>query len=105
MNNYTPLKLLKLIYHIPNFIRLFWRLLKDPRVPAYKKILPVTAGIICIGYIIFPFDFLPDPYAFIGHLDDTTVVLFIMVPSIWIFVKSCPKDLVKEHSHQISQRR
>jgi uncharacterized membrane protein YkvA (DUF1232 family) len=100
---YPPLGILRFIYHIPNFIRLFWRLFRDPRVPVYKKILPATAGIICIAYLIFPFDALPDPYAILGQLDDLMVVLFIMVPSVWIFIRISPKDVVKEHSHQISE--
>ena len=100
---YTPLRLLRLIYHLPNFARLFWRLLRDPRVPVYKKALPVIAGLICLGYVIFPFDALPDwPYAILGHLDDTTVVLLIMAPSIWLYIRLRPKELVREHSRQIN---
>ena len=72
-------------------------------MPAYKKILPVMAGLICFVYVVFPFDALPDfPYAIIGHLDDTTVVLLIMVPSIWLFIRICPKELVREHTRQIN---
>ena len=97
-------RILRLIYHLPNFMKLFWKLLRDPKVPIYKKILPVIAGLICFAYVVFPFDILPDPYAFIGQLDDITVVLLIMVPSIWLFVRICPKELVKEYTQQISSR-
>ena len=100
----SPFRLLKFIYHLPSFVKLFWRLLKDPRVPAYKKALPIIAGIICLGYVILPFDILPDPYPILGHIDDMTFVLFIMTPSIWIFIKICPKDVVKELAHQVDQR-
>jgi uncharacterized membrane protein YkvA (DUF1232 family) len=85
-------------------MKLFWKLLRDPKVPIYKKILPVIAGLICSAYVVFPFDILPDPYAFIGQLDDITVVLLIMVPSIWLFVRICPRELVKEYTHQISSK-
>ena len=97
-------RILRLIYHLPNFMKLFWKLLRDPKVPIYKKILPVIAGLICFAYVVFPFDILPDPYAFIGQLDDITVVLLIMAPSIWLFVRICPRELVKEYTHQISSR-
>ncbi len=97
-------RILRLIYHLPNFMKLFWKLLRDPKVPIYKKILPVVAGLICFAYVVFPFDILPDPYAFIGQLDDITVVLLIMVPSIWLFVRICPRELVKEYTQQISGR-
>jgi len=101
---YPPPRILRLIYHLPNFIKLFWRLLREPKVPTYKKALPIIAGLICFAYIVFPFDVLPDPYAVVGQLDDLTVVLILMVPSIWLFVRICPKELVKEHSQQISGR-
>ena len=98
-----PLNILRIIYHLPNFLRLFWRLFRDPRVPAHKKILPVVAGLLCLVYVVFPFDAFPDwPYIILGQLDDLTVVLFIMAPSIWLFIKICPKDLVREHSKQIN---
>ena len=71
-------------------------------MPAYKKVLPVIAGIICLAYIVFPFDVLPDTLVFVGQLDDITVVLLIMVPSIWLFIRICPKELVKEHTRQIN---
>jgi uncharacterized membrane protein YkvA (DUF1232 family) len=99
---HSPIQFLRLIYHLPNFVKLFWRLFRDSRVPKYKKIIPVIAGIICLTYILVPFDVLPDPYAFLGQLDDATVVLLIMAPSIWLFVRICPRKLVREHAHQIN---
>ena len=99
---YPSTRILQLIYHLPNFAKLFWRLFRDPRVPAYRKALPFFAGIACLAYVVFPFDVLPDfPFNLIGQLDDTTVVMLIMVPTIWLFVRTCPKQLVKEHSRQI----
>ena len=100
---YPQLGFLRFIYHIPNFVRLVWKLFRDSRVPAYKKILPAIAVLICAAYLVFPFDALPDPYVILGQLDDLTVILIIMVPSVWLFVRSCPKEIVKEHSHQISK--
>ncbi len=99
---YPPFRFLRLVYHLPNFVRLFWKLFRDPKVSAYRKILPVIAGLICLAYVILPFDALPDPYAFIGQLDDMTVILLLMTPSIWLFVRICPKELVKEYAHQIN---
>ena len=101
---YPSLRFLRMLHHLPNFLRLFWRLFRDSRIPVYKKILPVISGIICTAYVLLPIDALPDPYAFIGQLDDIAVVLFIMAPTIWVFVRSCPKEIVKEHAHQINDR-
>ena len=68
----------------------------------YRKILPVIAGLICFGYFLWPIDVLPDLHVIIGQLDDTTVVLLIMAPAIWAFVRTCPKEIVKEHAQQIN---
>jgi len=87
---------------LPNFVKLFWRLFRDSSIPVYKKALPVIAGLICLAYVLFPVDLLPDPYVFIGQLDDATVILFIMAPAIWLFVRLCPKELVKKYAHQIN---
>ena len=93
---------LRLIYHLPNFLKLVWRLLRDSRVPAYKKILPSVTGMLCLAYVIVPIDAFPDFLSFLGYLDDLTVVLIVMVPSIWIFVRTCPKDVVKDLTHKLS---
>lgn len=100
---YPSSRILRIIYYLPNFARLSWRLFRDPRIPIYKKAIPFIAGVISIAYLLFPFDVLPDPFAILGQLDDATVCLLIMVPSIWFFIRSCPKDLVREHAHQISR--
>jgi uncharacterized membrane protein YkvA (DUF1232 family) len=99
---YPSFGILRFIYHLPNFVKLVWRLFRDPRVPVHKKILPSIAGMICLAYLVIPVDVLPDFLSFIGHLDDLTVIALIMVPSIWVFVRTCPKDVVKDLSHKIS---
>lgn len=98
-----PVRFLKIIYYLPNFIKLFWRLFRDPQVAWYKKAIPILGGLVSITYVIFPFDILPDPFAFIGQFDDTMVVLCIMIPSIYAFIRLCPKDLVRKHAHEISK--
>ena len=102
---YQPSRILRFLFHIPNFVRLVWRLLKDPNVRAYKKALPILAAFVSAGYLLFPFDLLPDPYAILGQLDDATVLLLILVPSVWLFVRMCPKELVRKYSREISQGR
>lgn len=63
--------------------RLVWRLLRDPRVPWYLKILPIGAMV----YLIAP-DFFP-----LNPLDDTVVVGV----GFYLFVALCPQDVVAEH--------
>jgi len=96
-----PSRFLRILYYIPNFIKLFWRLFRDPRIRFYIKLIPIIGAILSLSYIIVPFDMIPDLLAFIGQLDDLTVTLFFMIPSIWIFIRSCPKEIVKEHAQGI----
>ncbi len=64
-------------------LRLIGRLLRDPRVPWYLKILPIGATV----YLIAP-DLLP-----LNPLDDTLVVGL----GFYLFVELCPEDVVAEH--------
>jgi len=38
-----PLGLAKLVRHLPNFVRLYWRLFQDRRVSVWPKLLLVAA--------------------------------------------------------------
>ncbi|MEK7378708.1 MAG: hypothetical protein AABZ71_07370, partial [Candidatus Binatota bacterium] len=51
-----PRRLWQLFYHLPSFLKLFWRLLKDRRVPIRPKLLLV----LLLAYIVAPVDLLPD---------------------------------------------
>jgi len=99
-----PNRFLKILYYIPNFLKLFWKLFRDPRIRFYMKLIPITGAILSLSYVIVPFDMLPDVMAFIGQLDDLAVVSIFMTPSIWIFIRGCPKEIVKEHAHGIGGR-
>jgi uncharacterized membrane protein YkvA (DUF1232 family) len=84
------------LIHAPNFIRLFWRLLKDPRVSIVAK-LPLLIGAI---YFVFPFDAIPDfPLVGLGWIDDA-VVLYL---GALAFIKLCPRHVVAEHVRLIDE--
>lgn len=90
--------LLSLIYHLPNFLRLFWRLLWDMRIPAWRKGVFLAAGL----YVISPIDFFPDRLATffgIGYLDDVVVITFA---ARW-FVSGCPREIVQQHVKRIEE--
>jgi uncharacterized membrane protein YkvA (DUF1232 family) len=55
---------------IPDCIVLVRRLLGDPRVPRRHKLL---LGAV-VGYLVFPFDVVPDFIPVAGQLDDALVV-------------------------------
>lgn len=54
-----------------NQFRVTLRLFRDPRVPMWKKAVPVLA----LLYVISPFDFVPDIIPGLGQLDDIGILL------------------------------
>jgi len=87
----------QLLGHLPSFVKLFSRLIRDPRVPAGPKLL--VAGIL--AYVILPIDLLPDFFVGIGQLDDLAVIL----GGLKTFVSLCPREVVQEHLKAITARR
>ena len=51
-------------------IKLFWRLLKDRRVPIWIKAIPALS----LAYLAVPVDFVPDILVGLGQLDDLAVL-------------------------------
>jgi len=84
------LYLARIIFHIPNFIKLSLRLLKDKRVPFYLKLLVYGA----IAYILLPFDFLPDfLIPFLGFFEDIIIGILCLIA----LVKGSPPEVVETH--------
>lgn len=74
--------------------RLGWRLLRDPRVPAWPKwSIPAFAVI----YALSPVDAIPDFIPFLGQLDDISVIA-VALAIITLLVRWSPQDLVAEHA-------
>ncbi len=86
----------QLLTHLPSFVKLFSRLIKDPRVAASPKL--VIAGIL--GYVILPTDLIPDFLIGAGQLDDLAVIL----GGLKLFLKLCPSEVVQEHLKAIAAR-
>ena len=99
------LRFLRLLYHLPNFVKLAWRLFWDSRIPIYRKavliLFEIFAVLFAILYFINPLDldFLP----VIGKTDDIIIgLLAISVPGAWLFIKLSPEHIVREHVERIS---
>ncbi|MBM3498461.1 MAG: DUF1232 domain-containing protein [Armatimonadetes bacterium] len=85
-----PTMPLRFLIHLPNFVRLYWRLLHDKRVPLFPKALLVAA----IAYAISPIDLLSDfSLPIIGVLDDVALLGL----AIRYFIPLCPRNVVEEH--------
>ncbi len=77
-------------------VQLVWRLLRDPAVPFYLKLLPLAT----LLYLIFPLDLLPDAFLGLGQVDDLGLLLLG-----WrLFINLSPADRVEEHRLDLAGR-
>jgi len=86
---------LRLLVHLPNFAKLYWRLFHDRRV----SWLPKAVLILGVVYVIVPIDALSDFLVPLGYTDD----LGVLMAALWAFVKLCPRRVVAEHVEIIDQ--
>jgi uncharacterized membrane protein YkvA (DUF1232 family) len=92
-----PRRIAYFFYHLKNFLKLFWRLMYDGRVPIWPKLLLV----LVLAYIFAPVDLLPDFLVGLGQLDDL-LVLFLGLKG---FIRLCPPEVVREHVQTIAAGR
>ena len=62
--------------------------LKDRRTPILAKVLLGAA----VGYVLMPFDLIPDFIPVLGHMDDVVIVPVLVL----IALKMIPNEVVKE---------
>ncbi len=80
----------RIIFHIPNFIKLSLRLLKDKKVPFYLKLFVYGA----IVYVLSPYDLIPDFLVpFLGFFEDIIIGILCLIG----LVKGSPPEVVAEH--------
>jgi uncharacterized membrane protein YkvA (DUF1232 family) len=70
--------------------QLVWRLLLDPRVPGWTKLVPLVTLI----YLLSPIDLVPDLLVGPGQLDDLGILLL----GLWLFLRLVPQDVLRQHS-------
>ena len=73
--------------------KLFWRLLKDRRVPIWVKAIPFLS----LLYLAVPVDLLPDVILGLGQLDD----LAVLALGYRLFIGMAPPELVREHLNDL----
>ncbi len=74
-------------------IKLFWRLLKDRRVPVWVKAIPVLS----LVYLAVPVDIVSDFFVGLGQLDD----LAILALGYRLFIGLAPPHVVREHLNDL----
>jgi uncharacterized membrane protein YkvA (DUF1232 family) len=84
----------QLLAHLPSFLKLFSRLVKDPRVNLAPKL--VLLGVL--AYVALPIDLVPDFVPGLGQADDVVVLL----GGLKLFLRLCPPEVVQEHVKSIA---
>lgn len=74
--------------------RLGWRLLRDPRVPSWPKLLVPALTVL---YVLSPIDLLPDFLPVLGQLDDIGVIALALA-MVAMLVRWSPAPIVAEHA-------
>jgi uncharacterized membrane protein YkvA (DUF1232 family) len=89
---------LRAIRQIPAYIRLMLGLMSDARVSKIDRFMVVAA----IGYVISPFDFVPDFLPFLGQVDD----IFLVTTALQRLVDRAGRRVVLDHwsgdPHEVS---
>jgi len=91
---FGSLTLIKFVWHLPRFLKLYWRLFCDSRVPFYLKSLLVAA----LVYFASPIDLIPEIFnPLLGLSDDLAVLLL----AFKFFMYKAPREVVTEHVRKI----
>lgn len=77
-------------------IEVYKMVLEDKRTPKPGKIFLALA----IGYLLLPFDLIPDFIPVLGHLDDVIIIPLL----IYIALKLIPKEIIQEHRNTITKK-
>jgi len=93
---FNPFRVSRLVAYLPQFVRVFYRLMSDQRVSFFAKLVPVLAVLILLSPPMLEQDLL---MPVIGEIDDL-VILFI---AFKLFVWLCPPEVVREHVARISR--
>ena len=95
MQMLSPLRVRGLLMYLPQFTRVFFRLMKDRRVSFLAKLVPPLGVLVLITPPALELDFIP----IIGELD----WLLVAYISLKIFIWLCPPDVVREHVAQVAR--
>lgn len=74
---------------LPNFARLLYGLVIDPRVELLDKLLVAGA----VAYVLIPEDIFPDFIPLVGEVDD----VFVLVLALRQLMKSAGREIMLEH--------
>lgn len=80
----------RFVFHIRKFLPFLYDFFTSKDVGLMKKALSIL--FLC-GYVIFPFDLIPDFFLLFGFVDDIAVIMFILQR----IIKMAPVHLQSKH--------
>ena len=92
----NPVRLTRILAYLPQFVRLFYCLFTDPRVPRLVKLVPVFGLILAISPPNLELEIIP----VFGELDFLLIIFITLKVFVWL----CPPDVVREHVARIAHR-
>jgi hypothetical protein len=95
MHFLPPLQLSRLVGYLPQFVRVFWRLMKDPRVPLLAKLVPVLALLLLVSPPAMELDLVP----ILGEIGWLVVGVLAFKILVWL----SPPEVVREHVSRIAR--
>jgi hypothetical protein len=95
MHFLPPLQLSRLVGYLPQFVRVFWRLMKDPRVPLLAKLVPVLALLLMMSPPAIELDLVP----ILGEIGWLVVGVLAFKILVWL----SPPEVVREHVSKIAR--
>ena len=81
--------IMEFITEIPDFLKLMYKLVKDPRVSTADKAILGAA----IAYVFSPVDLIPDFIPFLGQIDDA----YIVAIALQRLLNSAGEGIIREH--------
>ncbi len=90
-----PATIARFVAYLPQFIRLFYRLMNDERVSVLIKAVAVPGVLLLLSPPLVELDLIP----LIGELDAILVIGLTLKLFVWL----CPPDVVREHVARIAR--
>ena len=89
--------LLSILFKLPTYLRLAWRLMWDPRAPLIPKLFLA----VIILYALSPFDLVPE--AVLPHFGWGEDLLFLIL-GIRNLIQLSPPEIVTQHAKEIKEK-
>lgn len=87
-------KIKKFTKKFKNELQVYRLLLKDERTPLVAK---CCLG-LAVGYVLLPFDLIPDFIPVLGQLDDLVIVPLL----VYLAIKIIPRELILEYRAKVN---